>query len=110
MIACLGADEPLPNTLSRLRAAGRTPYVVGGETKRELLASFAAALDFPQYFGHNLDALADSLTEVRWRTPATIVWVHAATLARVDYQTFSAVEQILASRLPDGVDVLLCLR
>lgn len=110
MIARVGADEALPATLGRLRRAGRTPYLVGGTSKRELLASFAASLNFPDYFGHNLDALADSLTDVQWQTPATIVWDHAATLARVDARTFTAVEQILTNRLPDGVDVLQCLR
>lgn len=110
MIARVGADEALPDTLSRLRRAGRTPYVVSGATKSALLESFAATFHFPDYFGHNLDALADSLRDIQVRTPATIVWDDAATLARTDHSTYAAVEQILGTSLPPGVDALQCLR
>lgn len=110
MIARVGPDEALADTLARLHRAGRATYLVDGATKGELLESFATALAFPEYFGHNLDALADSLSDVSWRTPATVVWNHAATLARADRRTFAAVQQILITRLPPGVDVLQCLR
>lgn len=110
MIARVGADEPLPSTLARLRKAGRTPYVVSGSTKRELLDSFAATFAFPDYFGRNLDALADCLRDIEPVTPATVVWDDAASLAKADPATVRAVEEILRSRLPAGVDVLQCLR
>ncbi|WP_194291556.1 barstar family protein [Cumulibacter manganitolerans] len=110
MIATVGPDEPVDVTLARLRRAGRTPYVVSGATKAELLDSFARALSFPAYFGHNLDALADSLRDARLRTPATIVWDGAASLARADRATYRAVATILATRLPRDVEALECLR
>lgn len=37
--------------------------VRGGRTKAKAIAAFAEALDFPSWFGHNLDALADLLDE-----------------------------------------------
>jgi RNAse (barnase) inhibitor barstar len=110
VIARVGADEPLAATLDRLRRAGRTPYVVDGTTKRELLDSFTRTLGFPDYFGHNLDALADCLRDVELQVPATIVWDHAATFARTDPRTHAAVQHILSTRLPDGVGALQCLR
>jgi hypothetical protein len=36
--------------------------------KEQLLAQFAAALAFPQWFGGNWDALEDCLTDLSWRT------------------------------------------
>ena len=34
--------------------------------KATLLARFAAALQFPDWFGHNWDALADCITDLSW--------------------------------------------
>lgn len=110
MIIDVAGDEPMELIVGRVWDSGRTPYVVGGATKGELLASFADALGFPDYFGMNLDALVDSLREVQLRTPAAIVWQDAATFASADRRTYDAVRQILSRHLPDEVDVLLCLR
>lgn len=41
--------------------------------ERELLAAFAQALRFPQDFGWNWDALADSLQDLSWLRPGGIV-------------------------------------
>lgn len=38
----------------------------GCRTKAECLARIAAALDFPSWFGHNWDALADCLNDLSW--------------------------------------------
>ncbi|MDX5364214.1 MAG: barstar family protein [Pseudazoarcus pumilus] len=37
--------------------------------KADTLARIAAALDFPEWFGHNWDALADCLGDLPWLTP-----------------------------------------
>lgn len=110
MIMDVAGDEPVARTLERVHGSGRTPYLVRGTTKRELLASFADALGFPEYFGMNLDALVDSLRDVEIQTPATIVWDDAETFADADRRTYETVRQILSRHLPDEVDVLLCLR
>ena len=39
---------------------------------------FAEALDFPEYYGKNLDALHDALTDIR--EPVTVVVVNTAAL------------------------------
>lgn len=106
----MSATEPLERLLERLRREGRTHYVVSGATKAELLDSFAAELGFPDYFGRNLDALADCLRDVRLRTPATIVWVGAQDFHEHDCPAFHAIETILASYLPDDVEVVECPR
>jgi len=76
-------------------AIGREPFAVpGAPDKAETLNAFAAALDFPAWFGGNLDALNDCLGD--WASaltvPATLVWERSATL---DAGTAAAVESIL---------------
>ena len=57
------------------RVSLRSALGVVGEARRladkaELLRRIAAALSFPDWFGHNWDALADSLEDLSW-LPAT---------------------------------------
>jgi hypothetical protein len=52
---------------------GLAEIVVGG--KPALLESIAKALDFPDWFGHNWDALEDCLTDLSWRKAAGHVLV-----------------------------------
>ncbi len=40
--------------------------LAGCVDKAELLARIASALQFPAWFGHNWDALADCLTDLSW--------------------------------------------
>ncbi len=42
-------------------------------TSREVHGYLAAKLDFPDYYGHNLDALYDMLTEISEDTCITVV-------------------------------------
>ncbi|MFT7837457.1 barstar family protein [Saccharothrix sp. BKS2] len=48
----------------------------GARTRAEVLAAVADALDFPDWFGHNLDALYDCLTDLSWLPPGehVLVW------------------------------------
>lgn len=41
------------------------------QNKTEMLARIASALDFPDWFGHNWDALADCLSDLAWLPPDT---------------------------------------
>jgi RNAse (barnase) inhibitor barstar len=59
------------------------------QNKEELLLTIATGLQFPSYFGHNWDALLDSLTDMGW-LPAkgyVLILVHADTLHKADPQT-----------------------
>jgi RNAse (barnase) inhibitor barstar len=68
-----GLRRIAPSQVESLCAAGRaaglrcTRMDLSGCTdKDELLARFAAAFEFPAWFGHNWDALADCLDDLEW--------------------------------------------
>ena len=64
MMRHLGRETRIAEVVRGERAAGRQVEVVpAGADKTESLRLFAEVLGFPSYFGHNLDALADSLTD-----------------------------------------------
>jgi RNAse (barnase) inhibitor barstar len=79
-----------------------TPHVVDGPgSKGKFMTAVAAALSFPDWFGRNLDALADSVRDLSWLPPGEhlLVWRDPAKLRGGDPFTFHQLEEIL-----DGVD------
>jgi RNAse (barnase) inhibitor barstar len=67
------------------------------QTKAEFLASVAEALAFPDWFGQNLDALADCLDDLDI-VPVVLLWDGWGPLAREDRETFDQVIEIAAGR------------
>jgi hypothetical protein len=49
------------------RAGGLPLVEIRFADKRRLLDNIAQALEFPEWFGHNWDALEDCLTDLSWR-------------------------------------------
>src|SRR5687767_6362514 len=69
-------------------------------TKAELLTAVGEALDFPDYYGHNFDALADLLYDVGADGTGTVLlWDGWGPLAREDQQSFSVALSVLGSRV-----------
>ena len=98
MIRWLGPHTDVEGLVADAREAGREVHVVhAGATKEATLAAFAKALDFPAWFGGNLDALADCLghlartTEGEWE----LVVDHVAELARDDPFAFAGLSGLL---------------
>jgi hypothetical protein len=83
----------------------RFGYVDGWthQTKAELLEAIGEALDFPDHYGGNLDALADCLSEVDGDT--VLLWDGWGPIARDDPGLFASVRQILEGR--ERLSVLL---
>lgn len=80
------------------RAGGREVHLVpAGADKAESLAAFASALAFPDWFGNNLDALADALrTFVRQLAqPVEVIWDGVATLAEQDPAALDGIRSVL---------------
>lgn len=64
-------DDPIDpfDASERVRDRGWTMFHVDGSTavdKRSFLAAMATGCGFPQWFGHNWDALSDALRDLSW--------------------------------------------
>lgn len=94
----LGDKVDLDGLIADAVEEGRQVQVVRGRaTKAETLEAFSQELNFPEWFGMNLDALADCLdtlareSEGEWE----IVWDDAAQLRRTDPRAAAGIESIL---------------
>ncbi|AJC59785.1 MULTISPECIES: barstar family protein [Streptomyces] len=96
------ADRPVADALAAAEDAGWSAAALdldGVADKAGFLDRCAAALDFPAYFGHNWDALADCLTDLSWCPPArgrllvVTDWQGYAGAVPEDWSVF---EQVLA--------------
>ena len=68
--------------------------LAGCTDKTNLLARFASALHFPDWFGHNWDALSDCLTDLSW-------------LPARHYRIELAQPQALRTAAPETLDIAL---
>ena len=78
-------------------------YVDGwtrADTKPAFLAAVGETLGFPDWYGHNFDALADCLHDIGAGTDGVVLlWEGWATLARADEKAFSIALSVLGSRV-----------
>jgi hypothetical protein len=63
------ADE----VMDAVKGSSLSPVRVAFSDKVQLLKNLAVALGFPDWFGHNWDALEDCLTDLSWREAAAHV-------------------------------------
>lgn len=80
---------------------------VGIEEKTALMEALGSALEAPDHYGRNLDALRDVLSDVDGRF--LLLWDEWGPLARADRPTFDQVTGIFAERC-DQVDLAVLLR
>lgn len=66
------------------------------QDKGALLDAFAETFDFPKHFGHNFDALLDSLRDLS--EPTVVLWDGWGPLAREDAQAFGVAIDVLNQR------------
>jgi RNAse (barnase) inhibitor barstar len=64
--------------------------------KREVLTRFGEAFGFPEYYGRNLDALADCLAELT--EPTALEWTGWQTLQAADPSAFGRITLVLDDR------------
>jgi RNAse (barnase) inhibitor barstar len=100
----------VPDVQHAVEHAGWTFGYVDGvalENKKEVLGAIGAALDFPDHYGGNLDALRDCLRDRA--EPTVLLWDGWGSLARADAKAFEKVCHVLGRR-DDGeatLEVLL---
>lgn len=83
-------------------AGWRSAYVdgVGVESKQATLVAIGEALEFPEYYGQNLDALWDCLRDVE--TPTVLLWDAWGWFAWADRPGFDLLVRVLRERCESG--------
>ncbi len=94
----LGDDTAIADLVREANAAGRPIAIVpAGEDKADSIARFGEVLGFPDWFGHNLDALFDCLLQRYHRAPGSeLVWDGTAGLRERDAAAFDRIRQVLS--------------
>lgn len=94
----LGADTAIAEVVREANAAGRAIDIVpAGEDKADSIGRFGEVLDFPDWFGHNLDALFDCLLQRYHRAPESeLVWDGTVGLRERDESAFVRIRQVLS--------------
>ena len=101
----LGRRPGLRPLTAGLRGAGWRVTVIDGRltnTKQALLSALAGELAFPEWFGHNWDALADRLAEL----PRLAIVINHATA----HSAFVTLAEIVTDLHTDGAAMLLVMR
>lgn len=76
--------------------------------RRAVLAALGRTLAFPDWYGVNLDALADCLADLA--EPHVVVWDGWSVLAESDHAGFAAITDVFVERAPRAPHVSLLLR
>ena len=98
MTRVLGPDTAIAPLVRSLQREGAEVHVVpAGADKAESLRLFGEVLRFPDWYGHNLDALFDCLTSVVQASaaPVHVVWDGTAHLRSRHPEAFDAIVQVL---------------
>ncbi|RJQ80499.1 barnase inhibitor [Pseudonocardiaceae bacterium YIM PH 21723] len=82
-------------------ARGAHPHVLDGQkvrTRQQFYAAIATALDFPEYFGKNLDALHDLLTDLDWLPGGdhVLIWSGHKALRGAEPDSYAALCEVLS--------------
>ncbi|WP_158880846.1 barstar family protein [Amycolatopsis anabasis] len=86
--------------VEKARGRGAYPHVVSGGTadKMSTVDAIAAELSFPDWFGRNLDALYDCLTDLSWLPVGehVLIWVGSDRLKQADPKAYLAIRSVLS--------------
>jgi RNAse (barnase) inhibitor barstar len=101
MIRILGPEVSVAEVVRDAQNDGDDVSVVpAGTTKADSLEQFAQVLDFPDWFGRNLDALADCLHDfaeqpLEGARARHLVWDGVGPLRRQHHDTFEDIAGLL---------------
>lgn len=98
------------HALAQARERGALVHLVGPVTSTEqALDAIGAALSFPAWYGRNLDALHDCLTDLSWQPDGehALVWAGHRQLQAADPDGYRAVLAVLTDAQGPRLSVLL---
>lgn len=102
MTTFLANAAELEQLTTRLSDAGVRPIIVPCEdTVAATLIEFAARAAFPDYFGHNLDALVDCLRDLS----ATVICVNTSRLRTADRHGYEQIVDVLRQADADNPEL-----
>jgi RNAse (barnase) inhibitor barstar len=84
--------------LEQARARGALVHLLGPVTsKAEALDAIGTALNFPAWYGHNLDALHDCLADLSWQPTGehVLIWNGHRHLETADPTGYRAILEVL---------------
>lgn len=84
--------------LAHARARGAATHVIGRVTSMaEALDAIGAAMNFPAWYGRNLDALYDCLVDLSWQPPGehVLIWTGYQDFEAADSDGYRAVVSVL---------------
>ncbi|MFN2479474.1 MAG: barstar family protein [Pseudonocardiaceae bacterium] len=84
--------------LEQARARGALVHLLGPVTsKAEALDAIGAALNFPAWYGRNLDALQDCLADLSWQPTGehVLIWTGHRQLETADPDGYCAILAVL---------------
>ncbi|MGH3778640.1 MAG: barstar family protein [Pseudonocardiaceae bacterium] len=93
--------------LAEARGRGALAHLVGPVTsKADALDAIGAALNFPAWYGRNLDALYDSLVDLSWQPDGehVLVWAGHRQLEVADPEGYRALLAVLADATEADTD------
>ncbi|NIH84666.1 barstar family protein [Amycolatopsis granulosa] len=86
--------------VEQARARGAYSHLIGSRPtdKMSALDAIASALSFPDWFGRNLDALYDCLTDLSWLPYGehVLVWEGSDLLKQADPKAYLAIRGVLS--------------
>ncbi|MFI6481509.1 barstar family protein [Nonomuraea sp. NPDC050663] len=79
-------------------------YQIMGASPADVIAKIARELSFPDYFGGNLDALYDCLTDLGWLPPGDhmLIWSGTSALAAADGESYARLAAVLTDAVAAG--------